>query len=212
MIYHLVVPQNDINARTHRIRYPHGARNQRMIVQPGLCQVSRSVRSEALPLFFQLREFHILVERGSDTLKMLQQWLRRLAPASLQNLRHLRITFRQTFKLTWIVYLGYYLRKLPSETLLHLHAMGTRDRQKFVDIAASYKKLNSGKIPRVVASDSLWYYPWKCQKIVDGRSYADLIFPACSAPPSTPCCTPRKGRLRKSSSTSGLTSSPEAMR
>ena len=175
-----------------------------MVEQPGLFRLCRSIRSEASPLFFQLRKFHILVERGSDTLKALQRWMRWLAPTSLQNIRHLQITFRQTFKLVWLVFLDYYLRKVPCEAAIYLYAMEARDARKFKEIAAEYRTLNSGPIPHLNMSVCGWYYPWESQKCETGRSIAQLTFPARSTPLRTPCGTPTKARVSNSSPASAI--------
>ena len=211
MIYQLVIHQIDLIARNNRNKFPPGAGNQRMIKQPALFRICRSIRSEAVPLFYQLRDFHILAEGGTETLKTIQSWMRLLAPSSLQNVRCLRITFRQTFKTIWVLFLNYYRRKLPLEAAIYVHAMVDRDGRKFREIRSEYKALNPGHIPRLDPSASDWYYPWRGLYSETGRSVAQLTFPALPPPLRTPVSTPTKARSMNSSPVSviDLTQDPK---
>ena len=216
MIYKLVAPQNEIQPRRQRSQYPQGERNRLMIAQPGLFRSCGAIRAESLDVFYQLREFHILIENGSQSLKALQRWLRRMDVHGRLNIQHLRVTFKEKFDTMYVIYIEYIVKRLSEKALIVFHAgnyFNWRTRQAcrwdsriLREIRATYAQINSGRVPELQESGRVnWYYPSYSQQFEVGRSRTSLAFLPRLSSHASPYTTPVK---RKSPSSSPVSKVP----
>ena len=114
---------------------------------------------------------------GMLIFKKTPRWFNRLTKGFRMSIRTLRLSFKQPFKLQWLVFVDYLLKKLPIEASLYLHTLKYRDISKFQDVGITYEKLNRGRnlfFQRGTGGTD-WVYPWEGETYELGMSRADLV-------------------------------------
>ena len=116
-------------------------RNRLIIQQPSIFVTCKTIRAEGLPVFFQLRYFHFVVNEGMLTLKMLLRWIGSLSTAERSNIRTLEIVFLETFHMEWVMFLNDLIEPLRPDAGIWLNTALTCDAQKFQAIKATWDVL-----------------------------------------------------------------------
>lgn len=113
-------------------------RNNLMIQQPGLFQTCRTIRAEALLSFFQLRDFHFVVNGGIFTLKKLLRWIDSLNNTERSNIRSMTVLFLGGFHMGWVLFLNELVELLPPKVMIRLEAALDCNIQKFQRMKATW--------------------------------------------------------------------------
>lgn len=113
-------------------------RNNLMIQQPTLFKTCRTIRAEALLSFFQLRDFHFVVNRGIITLKKLLRWVGSLSNAERSNIRSMTVLFLGKFHMGWVLFLNELVELLPPKVMIHLEAALDCNIQNFQTMKATW--------------------------------------------------------------------------
>ena len=176
MIYKFAISDdNDEIAACQSDRQMHHVdKNASMIQQPNLLRSCSLVQAEALSYFFELRDFHIIIDNrcrvclGERTLKALVRWLKRSNVVARVSMQELQVTFKGRFDKLWVLYVDYLLKRLPYSTAIRLQFMDIRDFSKIHNIWQTYQNVHSGRLPD--QPESLERY-WRLGHI-------SLVFPA----------------------------------
>ena len=125
-------------------------RNKLMIQRPSLFETCRTIRAEAWLSFFQLRDFHFVVNRGNSTLKKLLRWVGSLSNAERSNIRSMTILFLGKLHLGWVLFLNELVELLPLNVTIHLQAALECNIQNFQNMRATWVLLKpKARVPQI---------------------------------------------------------------
>ena len=132
-------------------------RNTAMIQQPTLFRISKSIRSEASPLFYATRTFHFRVE-DYTTFGGVLTWLRTLPLGLSGSIKTLHFTLRRRFNYILVIdMIRSMIRLLPTTALLYLHTLQKPDGAYFGVMAQMIVK--TVKASWVIGKYEEWTYP-----------------------------------------------------
>ena len=132
-------------------------RNTAMIHQPTLFKICKSIRSEASPFFYAIRNFHFRLETYF-TFRAVLTWLKTLAPGLSGSIKTMHFTLRGRVSDTFdIPTIRSIIRLLPTRAPLYLHTLQNGQAAHFEEFAEALVK--TVQAPCVIGKYEKWTYP-----------------------------------------------------